>query len=329
MKVTFWGVRGSLPCPLTPADMRHLQRTLLREVRQKGVPAPDDEDRFLDSLPPAMCSLVGGNTSCVEIGIRGQTLIFDAGSGIRLLGHRLMAGPCGQGQGCVKIFLSHTHWDHIQGLPYFAPLYVPGNQVEIFSGFGDIADRLSQQQREEFFPVPVSALGAKVTYHSFPRDGILDLHRENQFPAGTLMMAQQLNHPGGAFGYRLEADNAALVYAADGDYGGMNGEYLNRYRAFFQRADLLIFDAQFSFREALTHRDWGHASAVLGVNLAQQAGVQKLALFHHSTDYSDQVLYDLCEEAAAYRRMHFPNSALEILLATEGLCLKLGVSGIC
>jgi len=323
MKVTFWGVRGSLPCPLTPLDMRHLQKTLIRELRQKGIPAPDDEDRLLDELPPPMHHLVGGNTSCVEINLHGQTLIFDAGSGIRLLGHRMMAGACGTGEGEVKIFLSHTHWDHIQGLPYFAPLYVPGNHIEIRSAFADIAQRLSQQQREEFFPVPVSALGAKVSYHTFPWGGVLELHQENRFPSRTIIRAQALPHPGGAFGYRLEAGDRALVYAADGDYSGLTSSQLDDYCQFFQDADLLILDAQYSFREALTHRDWGHGSGILAVNLAARASVKKLALFHHSPDYSDQMLYDLAEEAQAYKRRYFASHHLEILLALEGLTVNL------
>ncbi|RJP81665.1 MAG: MBL fold metallo-hydrolase [Candidatus Zixiibacteriota bacterium] len=323
MRVTFWGVRGSLPSPLTAVQMRRMQRKLLQEIRLRGLPGPEEEERFLDGLPAPLRGPVGGNTSCVQVDLDGQTFIFDAGSGLHPLGQALMDGPCGRGQGRLKLFLSHTHWDHVQGLPYFAPIYVPGNRVEVYSGFTDIAGRLALQQRPEYFPVPLEAVGADLTFHQLPAGPALELEGGG---AAVRVRAQELHHPGGAYGYRLEADGAVLIYAADSDYCEMNRADLDLYCEFFQGADLLIFDSQFSFNEARARADWGHASAVLGVNIARQAGVRRLALFHHSTDYSDATLHDLCAEAAAYRNLYFPDCELEIFLATEGLFLELGAN---
>lgn len=324
IKITFWGVRGSLPDPLSPGEMRERQRELIREIRRCGLPARAEEEHFLDELPAPIRGLVGGNTSCVEVSIGDQILIFDAGSGIRPLGQRLMQGPCGQGKGHLRIFLSHTHWDHIQGLPYFPPIYVPGNQIEIYSGFDDIAERIDQQQRQEFFPIPVSALSANLSYHVIPPGSELGLPVSDGFPPGAKIQVHELCHPGGAHGYRLEADNSAVVYATDADYCGLEKDDLQRHIQFFRRAVVLIFDAHFSFEEALSHREWGHASSIMGVSLACQAQVRKLVLFHHSPDNSDQMLYELMEKARAYQQLNLPEADLDIILATEGLTLKCG-----
>jgi ribonuclease BN (tRNA processing enzyme) len=209
-------------------------------------------------------------------------------------------------------------------LPYFAPAYVPGNRLEIYSGFPDVAERLALQQRPEFFPVPLEAFGADLAFHHIPAGQ----RRELAGHDGARVEAMALHHPGGAYGYRLEAEGVVLVYAADSDYCGMNRADLDRYCRFFHGADLLIFDSQFSFTEAQARPDWGHASAVLGVNIAQQAGVRRLALFHHSTEYPEAMLYDLCTEAAAYRSLYFPDSGLEIFLATEGRILDLDANAL-
>lgn len=324
MKVIFWGVRGSLPDPLSPGEMRERQLDLLREVRRRGLPAEVEEERFLSELPPTVQELVGGNTSCVEVSIGDQVLIFDAGSGIRPLGHRLMQGPCGEGKCHLRIFLSHTHWDHIQGLPYFPPLYVPGNRIEIYSGFHDIAERLDHQQRPEFFPIPVSALSAEISYHELAAGTELELTSSEGFPPGTRVLIHELCHPGGAHGYRLETDKSVVVYATDADYCGLKEKDLKPFLRFFSHADVLIFDSHFSFQEALSHREWGHASTIMGVNIAHLARVKKLVLFHHSPENSDQLLYDLMEEARAYQKLNFPDADFEILLATEGLTLRGG-----
>ncbi|MCX6641311.1 MAG: MBL fold metallo-hydrolase [bacterium] len=312
-----------MPRPLPPWEMRERQLMLLHEIRLHGLPEEADEERYLDQLQPQLQRLVGGNTSCVEVSVGNQTLIFDAGSGIRILGHRLMQGPCGQGQGHLRIFLSHTHWDHIQGYPYFPPIYVPGNRIEIFSGFPNVRQRLEQQQLQDFFPIPVSAFSAEVLYRSLPPGKILELPESEGFPPGTRILVKELNHPGGAYAYRLESQGKSMVYASDAQFSGMDTASLEQYYDFFHSVDVLILDAHFNFRESLIHRDWGHSSALVGVNMAEQSKAKKLLLYHHAPGYSDQMLYELTEEARAYKRMYFAASDLEIDLATEGLTLSL------
>ncbi len=322
MRVTFWGVRGSLPRPPSTADVRELQLALLREIQGRGLPEAGQDEVFLDSLTEADHRFIGGNTSCVEVEIAGRTIIFDAGSGIRPLGDALMRGACGQGKGRVQLFLSHTHWDHIQGLPYFAPLYRAGNTVQIYSGFPDIEERLSIQQRGEFFPVPLEGMGASVTFHTLSEGETLHFAGEGAETPAVRLRTFGLDHPGGCCAYRLEADGASLIYAADGTYGQQNRAAKERFLEFFRGCDLLIFDSCYSFQEAQTHIHWGHASGVSGVDIALQAEVKKLVLFHLCSEYTDRQLKSVYKEALNYKLNRGNGAELKILMAREGMTLE-------
>ncbi|TKJ42197.1 MBL fold metallo-hydrolase [candidate division LCP-89 bacterium B3_LCP] len=318
MKVTFWGVRGSLPSPLSPSEMRDRQKELLAAIRQGGIPTARNEDRFLDDVSESAV-LVGGNTSCVEVSCGDDRLIFDAGSGIRLLGCRLMENAFGQGEGLARIFLSHTHWDHIQGLPFFDPLYVHGNRIEIYSGFTNISDRLEQQQRREYFPIPLHDLKADISFHTIVPEIPLDFADISDQTHHLRVIVHELQHPGGAFGYRVECETGCVVYATDSDFTSNDIEDIKDNLDFFKDADVLIFDSHFSFKESIFRSEWGHASAALGTRLAALAKVKKLVLFHHSPEYTDRMLKELLHEAQMHKSGPFPH---QIILAREGLVLN-------
>lgn len=323
MKITFWGVRGSFPNPMSPQELLQRQKALLSEVRQRGLPSEVEEERFLDELPPSLRNTVGGHTSCVELTMSRQTLIFDAGSGLRTLGQALMRGPCARGEGSLKIFISHTHWDHIQGLPYFTPLYVEGNRIDIYSGFSDIKRRLDSQQSSEFFPLPLSAVKADLAFHQLKPDFPFELMVSDGLQLGLRVSTHELQHPGGAYGYRVENGKGVFVYASDSDFTSIDEENTDRHLQFFSDADVLVFDSHFSFKESINLCDWGHASALLGAKLAGLARVRELVLFHFSPDYSDEMLYELLERTRASVCEKFPE---KITLATEGLVLDNGKS---
>lgn len=321
MKITFWGVRGSLPCPLAPDELRQRMRELIWYFRAHGIPTVDEEEAALSRILPGITGLAGGNTACVEVTMNGGRLIFDAGSGIRALGRSLMKGSCGKGRGKLRIFFSHTHWDHIQGLPYFQPLYKSGNKIEIYSGFQDIAERLEHQQWAEFFPLPLKALSAEISYHQLKPQKLFTLGKKDGFQPQVTISIQNLPHPGGVHGYRVESEGKTLVYATDTGFNGLVGEDYQRALAFFADADWLIFDSHFSHQDSLIYKDWGHASAINGVDIAHRAKVKRLFLFHHSPDYPDEKLYELLEEAREYNRKRYPGEELGIDLAVEGMII--------
>jgi len=317
MKVRFWGVRGSLPTPVTAAEISEKLIQALLGARQADLADADAVRAYVAGLPLASRGTVGGNTSCVEITFGEQQLVFDAGSGLRPLGEAMMAGPCGQGKGIVHLFLSHLHWDHIQGLPYFSPAYVPGNQINIYCPCEGFDRQLIRQQNSPHFPVRLEKMGATFYFHL--------LHAGQNFQLGRFDIRPfEQRHPDKSYSYRIADGRVEVVYATDAEYRDLDQGNLHRSVEFFCRADALIFDAQYSLRDAFFEKDgWGHGTAFVGIDLAKQADVKRLILFHHEPTYNDQILVDLLETARLYMVQDPEQPSFEILLAYEGLELEL------
>ena len=260
--------------------------------------------------PGVHTARVGGNTSCVEI-TAGQTrIVLDAGTGLRGLGERLVRGGPGA---CQKttILLSHVHWDHIQGLPFFTPIYVPGWEIDVVSGpngFMPLEQVLRRQMAPPFFPVAFDDLAARVR--------ATDARPSSTFPVGevTVTMAR-LNHPDPVYGYRLEWNGHAVVYATDTEHYRCVDPAL---RKLAEGADVLIYDAQYTPEEysgaaGAPRVGWGHSTFEAAAELARAAGVGNLVLFHHDPGRSDAQVAAI--EARA--RDLFPRT----LAAREGAAL--------
>jgi phosphoribosyl 1,2-cyclic phosphodiesterase len=288
-----------------------------------GVDLTDREavEQYVERLPQRIAATAGGNTSCVEVEVNGSTFILDCGSGMRPLGNKLMAGEFGKGRGVGHIFLTHTHWDHLQGFPFFSPAYVPGNKFHFHSPFPDLMTRFEDQQREIYFPVSLDYMRAERTWE------VLDPN-ETVTIEGVEVRMMLLSHPGGAYAYRLSHGGKTLVYATDGEYQRMDAEHTARYVEFFRDADLLIFDAQYSFEQAIDEkRDWGHSTPKMGAELAFRARVKRLALTHHDPMATDEKLWNAVAEAYNYlafrSRSGGPNPETEVILAQEGRFIDL------
>ncbi|HRE46653.1 MAG TPA: MBL fold metallo-hydrolase, partial [Aggregatilineales bacterium] len=222
MQITFWGARGSIPSPLTNTDLREkIRQALFGAV---GVDLTDHKavDRYLEHLPQRISSTAGGNTTCMELRVGDNLFILDCGSGMRPLGNRLMQGAFGRGQGEAHVFISHTHWDHMQGFPFFIPAYVPGNKLHFHSPFPDLKTRFADQQREIYYPVSLEYMRSSLTWD------ILDPH-ETFKVAGVDVRMILLSHPGGAYAYRFTHEGKSIVYATDGEYHRMDTDSTTRY----------------------------------------------------------------------------------------------------
>jgi phosphoribosyl 1,2-cyclic phosphodiesterase len=288
-----------------------------------GVDLTDREaiNRYVKGLPPAIASTAGGNTTCVEVRVGNVLFILDCGSGIRMLGNQLLREEFGKGQGEAHIFITHTHWDHVQGLPFFNPMFIPGNKFHFYSPFPDLQSRFEDQQREVYFPITLDYMRGTRTW------SVID-PREKFNVGGVDVELRLLSHPGGAYAYRFSHEGKVFVFATDGEYPRMDVENTAHYVKFFEGADLLVFDSQYTFEAVIdAKRDWGHSTPKMGAELAWRANVKRLALFHHDPMATDDQLWKAVGEAydhLAFRsRSTGITKSIEVLLAREGLSVDL------
>jgi phosphoribosyl 1,2-cyclic phosphodiesterase len=271
MQVTFWGVRGSTPTP-QPENMRY-----------------------------------GGNTACVEVRLGERLYVFDCGTGFRNLGKHLLREFGGRSLE-AHIFISHYHWDHIQGIPFFAPLYEADNRFYFHASSATRPSReaLEGQMIQPYFPVNMSAMAARREFQ--------DLSEGRSTFQDCVIETSRLNHPQGCLGFRMETAAGTLVYATDNEPG--NTVYDRAVRKLADGADLLIYDAQYLPEEyAGKKRGWGHSHWREAVNVAQESGVKELVLFHHDPEHDDSCLDLIVREA----RGLFPN----LRAAAEGMVIRL------
>ncbi len=290
MRVQFWGTRGSIATP-GPTTVRF-----------------------------------GGNTLCIGLTTdAGQRLIIDCGTGIRLLGMDLMKN--GPKPLKASILLGHTHWDHIQGFPFFAPLFIPGNEFTICAPAGvgaSLCDVLAGQMEFTYFPVELSQLPGTIHYRELT-EGLHDIE-------GVRVTAQYLNHPALCLGYRVEADGVAVVYLTDhepfsetlwrtdavpGKIESILHANDRRHAEFMRGADLVIHDAQYTPDEYVTKKNWGHSTYEYAVELAAAAGVKKLALIHHDPLHDDAAMDEIERCAIAFAAT--TTTPPEVFCACEGV----------
>ncbi|MBN1888175.1 MAG: MBL fold metallo-hydrolase [Thermoflexales bacterium] len=317
MRVKFWGTRGSIPTPISPALIEDKIRQALRGAVGLNLSDEASVERYLQGLPPTVRYTIGGNTACVEVRAGQHLLILDAGTGIRPLGYELIKTEFGRGQGEADVLISHTHWDHIQGLPFFVPGFIKGNRLTFHSPHANLEEAFTGQQDSLYFPVPLSYLSATIQFQHIAAATWSTIGDDASLGNGVRVYPLLMSHPGENYGYRIEHDGHSLVYASDSEYKRMSQASTQDYVDFFQGADLLIFDAQYTLSDSLDKVDWGHSSPLMGAEFAYRAGVRRLALFHHDPLADDQAVYAGLKQAETYLAKR--GSPCQVMIAGEGL----------
>lgn len=275
MRVKIWGARGSLPSPITPAQLESQIRGLLSDYSTaRGLRGDLKVDEFLATLPRHRVGGFGGNTPCVELKTPKHQVIIDGGSGIRPLGYELHAGACGKGQGEVHLFFTHFHWDHLVGLPFFTPFFVPGNKIHVYAVQPELEQVFQAVFKKPYFPVDLKNLGATIEYHA------LEPYKPKQIGDMTLT-PYQLDHPDPCWGYRVEHQGKVYAHCVDTECTRVSAEQLGRDLPLYQGVDLMIFDAQYSLVETIEKVNWGHAAATLGLDIAMREGIKRVVFMHH------------------------------------------------
>lgn len=313
MFIQFWGVRGSLPTPLSSDQLKSKISAIVQRISPSDLESPDSRERFIENLPEYISSTVGGNTACVEvINSSGTEFILDAGSGIRQLGKKLAKSQ----NKVFHIFISHFHWDHIQGLPFFDPIYNPTVEIHFYYPGNMTKSFLSAQMNTPYFPVPMESCTKKMFFH--------DISNQNKFMIdGTEISWQKMNHPGSSYAYSFTEKDAKFIYATDTELRQEDLKEDSPDISFFRSADVLILDAQYTVEEAFEKENWGHSSFNKTIDFSVIRKVKNLYLFHHDPTYSDKKINSILSSARWYIDYIGKKSKINVYIASEGKCIEI------
>lgn len=306
MKVRFWGVRGSLPTPPTSQQIQNKITAVIQRISPKDLESSDARERFISNLPAWLYGSVGGNTPCVQLKTDdGKVFLLDAGSGIRLFGNSPEAASCKH----FYMFFSHFHWDHIHGLPFFAPLFNPDVSIEVYSSVENAEQCLAIQQSKSFFPVEFEVVSKRITFNTIKENEPVKI-------GGTTVFTCGMSHPGGSTSYAFVQNGKKFVYATDVELSQNDFVSTVARENVFKDADVLVLDSQYTVEEALRKEHWGHSAFCYAVDFAVHWNVKRLYLFHHEPNYDDKKLYSILQSARWYAKF-VCHSQIEVYLSVE------------
>lgn len=318
MRLKLWGVRGSLPSPISPENLNLRFENLLDQYAKFYSMNPDlTPSSFLSSLPQYQVGGYGGHTTCAEICTHKTRLIIDAGSGIQALSQHLMATDPTITD--YHIYITHFHWDHLIGLSFFVPMYIPGKNIHFYGVHRELEPMIRSLFKKPNFPVPFDSLASKSFFHIMPP--------REEFQIGDLKLkAYSLDHPDPCWGLRIEHENKSIAWCVDNEAIRTSAEELGEDNQLYHNADLMIFDAQYSFSEGLTRINWGHSNGPIGLDIAIRENIKKVLFVHHDPSASDEAIHKAEQQTQAYyqaickerKLMKMPSPQVQWKFGVEG-----------
>ena len=314
MRVRFWGTRGSIPVALTSADIRDKIAVALMRAGGRSFASIGEAYAYAEQhLDFSLSHTFGGHSACVELATgHEEYFVCDMGSGARPFGAHVLARQSGR-PATVNVFMSHVHWDHIMGFPFFGPAYVPGTRIRIHGCHDVLEHAFRLQQAPPCFPVEFSQLAADIEFIRLTPGKAHEVCGLRVTPAPQM-------HSGDSFGYRFETPGKSFVYTTDSEHKLENRAQTARFVKFFHEADVVVFDAMYSLADAISVKaDWGHSSNIIGVELCQMARVKHLVLFHHEPAYDDATIEGVLRETRRLEELTRGTQALQVSAAYDGL----------
>lgn len=316
MTIKFWGVRGSLPTPITSAQIQSKISAVVQRITEDDIKSQDSRERFIASLPQWLLGTTGGNTACVELkGRCGTEVILDAGSGLRSMsfeGERPKDNH-------YNLMFSHFHWDHIQGLPFFAPIFDGKSTFDCYSARPDAREVLRAQMKSPYFPVDFDVVDKRMQFHT--------VKGGEPFKVGEFdVVSCAMEHPGGSTAYSFVesgGDKKKFVFATDVELSGVaakDGSALTDEdkKAVFDGAACVVLDSQYTISEAYEKGGWGHSAFCYAVDFAAKWNIKDIYLFHHEPSYDDKKLHSILDTALWYAK-YIERADVNVYLAREGL----------
>ncbi len=308
MMVKFWGVRGSIPCPMSPATYKEKLSSIINRIRPEDIKSPEAKEKFISKLPLELGGTIGGNTTCLEVRSEmGDLIIVDGGTGIRELGMNI---DYNKENGIhAHIFITHFHWDHLQGLPFFSLFFNPNNRITFYSSRSDLKKFISGQMEEPYFPVPISIFPAKLDFVTLDREPIIIRDVKVSF--------REVSHPGGCLSYKFEEYGKSFVFSTDTELQTSDFIKTKANMSFYGELEALIMDSQYTLGESIDKMNWGHSSFSMAVDFAIEYNIPQLYLFHHEPNYTDAMIEEINRLAIWYSEKAEKNR-VKVSISREG-----------